>query len=66
VELNREITVLEEALSSAETPQIKVARVIYPNVKIHIKEMSYLNQAEVQNTLFCEKDDQIEAMPYVA
>ena len=65
-ELNREITVLEEALSSAETPQIKVARVIYPNVKIHIKEMSYLNQAEVQNTLFCEKDDQIEAMPYVA
>jgi len=35
-------------------------------VKIHIKEMVYLNQAEVQNTLFCEKDNQVEAMPYVA
>ncbi|MGD0661598.1 MAG: FapA family protein [Syntrophorhabdales bacterium] len=65
-DLNREIAALEQALGSSEAPQIKVVKIIYPNVKIHIHETAYLNQAEVQNTLFCEKDNQIEAMPYVA
>ena len=56
---------LEEALVSAETPQVKAARVIYPNVNIRIKEMVYLNQNELTNTLFCEQEGEVQAMPYV-
>ena len=65
-DLNREIATLEAALDSAEAPQIKATRVIYPNVNIHIKEMVYLNQNELRNTLFCEEEGQVQAKPYVA
>ena len=63
--LEREIVTLEEALGAAETPQIKASKVIYPNVNIHIKELVYLNQNELTNTLFCEKEGEVQAMPYV-
>ena len=64
-ELNAEIKSLEEALGKSETPEVRGRTVIYPNVKIRLKDLIYENQTKMTNTAFFEKDGQIEAKPYV-
>ena len=65
VELNAEMKSLEEALGKAEAPEVRVRKVVYPNVNIKLKELTYANQSESTNTAFFEEDDRIESRPYV-
>ncbi len=65
VELNAEIKSLEESLGKADAPEVRVRRVIYPNVNIRVKELTYENRSESTNTAFFEHDGVIESRPFV-
>ena len=59
-ELSDDIKELQEVLSQSDSPQIE-ARVIHANVRVRIKDLTYLNQSEVSHPLFCIEDGQIQA-----
>jgi uncharacterized protein (DUF342 family) len=65
VELNAEVKSLEESLDKAETPEVKVRKIIFPNVKIKIRDFIHENRVEETNAAFFEHDGLVESKPYV-
>lgn len=65
VELDAEIKSLEESLGKGETPEIKVRKIIFPNVKIRIRDFIHENRTEETNIAFFEHDELVESKPYV-
>ena len=65
VELNAAIKDLQEALGTSEEPEVRVRRIIYPNVRIRVKDFTLENQTKSSNTAFFEQDGEVTTKPFV-
>jgi uncharacterized protein (DUF342 family) len=63
-ELTEEITTLEETLAKTDTAQVKVNKIMHPNVHIRIKDLLYNNESEVSASIFREIAGEIQPGPY--
>jgi uncharacterized protein (DUF342 family) len=62
--LTDEITALQESLAKTDTAQVKVNKIMHPNVHIRIKDLVYKNESEVSATIFREIEGEIQPGPY--
>lgn len=63
--LAEEINVLEETIERAQEPRIKVRHILYPNVHVTVKNLSFETKNEFQCTMLYEEEGQIQIAEYV-
>ena len=62
--LAEEINILEETLEKEQEPRIMVWHVMYPNVHVTIKNLSFETKSELESTILYEEEGQIRIAGY--
>jgi uncharacterized protein len=65
-DLREEIAALEESIEKAVKPEIRVSKVMHPNVTVGIGNLSLEVRSEITCSTLYEADGQIQTAPYVA
>jgi uncharacterized protein (DUF342 family) len=63
-ELTDEIGALQETLAKTDTAQVRVSKIMHPNVHVRIKDLIYKNDSEVSASIFREIEGEIQPGPY--